>query len=142
MTQLISEFKRLNRAWPDADAQIARALSSIGTSMTGPGLLRDVASQIAQHIPDLQRRLDLIISTQKIGLDKGVVWADETLWVSSSPASGAAAAKTVAGQLRKAVEDVANGRGRSPKRPWTCWNGTSTIPTSPSLSPRRYRRRS
>ncbi|GAA2211415.1 hypothetical protein GCM10009850_068740 [Nonomuraea monospora] len=111
MTQLISEFKRVDRAWPDADAQIARALSSIGTSMTGPGLLRDVASQIAQHIPDLQRRLDLIISTQKIGLDKGVVWADETLWVSSSPASGAAAARTVAGQLRKAVEDVANGRG-------------------------------
>ncbi|MFC7592504.1 hypothetical protein ACFQYP_58865 [Nonomuraea antimicrobica] len=108
MTQLIGEIKRLKQAWPDADAQIARALSSIGTSMTGPGTLRDVASQIAQQIPDLQRRLDLIISTQKIGLDKGVVWADETLWISNSPASGAAAAKTVGDQLRKAA---ASGQG-------------------------------
>ncbi|MFI6739178.1 hypothetical protein ACIBI9_40180 [Nonomuraea sp. NPDC050451] len=111
MTQLIGEIKRLKQAWPDADAQIARALSSIGTSMTGPGTLRDVASQIAQQIPDLQRRLDLIISTQKIGLDKGVVWAEETLWVSNSPASGAAAAKTVADQLREAVRDTASGEG-------------------------------
>ncbi|NJP96619.1 NDUFAF4 family protein [Nonomuraea sp. FMUSA5-5] len=111
MTQLISEIKRLERSWPDADAQIGRALTSIGTSMSGPGTLRDVASQISQHVPDLQRRLDLIVSTQKIGLDKGVVWADETLWVSNSPASGAAAAKTVADQLRKAVKDVAEGRG-------------------------------
>ncbi|MGW2147501.1 hypothetical protein ACWCOT_24585 [Nonomuraea bangladeshensis] len=107
MTQLINEIKRLNQAWPDADMQLARALTSIGTSMSGPGTLRDVAFQIAQHIPDLQRRLDLIVATQKIGLDKGVVWADETLWVSNSPASGAAAAKSVADQLRQAQKDAA-----------------------------------
>ncbi|MFG1617887.1 hypothetical protein ACGFI3_34465 [Nonomuraea wenchangensis] len=111
MTQLIGEIKRLDQAWPDADAQIGRALSSIGASMTGPGTLRDVASQIAQQIPDLQRRLDLIVSTQKIGLDRGVVWADETLWVSNSPASGAAAAKSLAGQLRKAAKDATSGQG-------------------------------
>ncbi|MEU1388494.1 MULTISPECIES: hypothetical protein [unclassified Nonomuraea] len=102
MTQLIGEIKRLKQAWPDADAQIGRVLSSIGTSMTGPGTLSDVASQMAQQVPDLQRRLDLIVSTQKIGLDKGVIWADETLWASHSPASGAAAAKSVADQLREA----------------------------------------
>ncbi|SEU47577.1 hypothetical protein [Nonomuraea wenchangensis] len=111
MTQLIGEIRRLDQAWPDADAQIGRALSSIGASMTGPGTLRDVASQIAQQIPDLQRRLDLIVSTQKIGLDKGVVWADETLWVSNSPSSGAAAAKSLANQLRKAVKDATSGQG-------------------------------
>ncbi|MEV3985636.1 hypothetical protein [Nonomuraea sp. NPDC049758] len=111
MTQLIGEIKRLKQSWPDADAQIGRALGSIGASMTGPGTLADVASQIAQQIPDLQRRLDLIVSTQKIALDKGVVWADETLWASNSPASGAAAAKSVADQLRKAMKDALSARG-------------------------------
>lgn len=108
MTQLIGEIKRLKQSWPEADAQIGRALSSIGTSMTGPGTLTDVASEIAQQISGLQRRLDLIVSTQKIGLDKGVVWADETLWASNSPASGAASAKSVADQLRKAVKAAIN----------------------------------
>ncbi|MFI7425240.1 hypothetical protein [Nonomuraea sp. NPDC049684] len=111
MTQLIGEIKRLKQSWPEADAQIGRALGSIGASMTGPGTLADVASQIAQQIPDLQRRLDLIIATQKIALDKGVVWADETLWASNSPASGAAAAKSVADQLRKAMKDALSARG-------------------------------
>ncbi|MFI6927263.1 hypothetical protein ACIBIZ_45535 [Nonomuraea spiralis] len=111
MTQLIGEIKRLQQSWPDADAQIGRALGSIGASMTGPGTLADVASQIAQQVPDLQRRLDLIVSTQKIALDKGVVWADETLWASNSPASGAAAAKSVADQLRKAMKDALSARG-------------------------------
>ncbi|MGI5271216.1 hypothetical protein ACQEUU_18820 [Nonomuraea sp. CA-218870] len=111
MTQLIAEIKRLKQSWPDADAQVAKALNSIGTGMTGPGALRDVAYQIAERIPDLQRRLDLIVSTQKIGLDKGVIWADETLWVSNSPAGGAAAAKSVADRLRKAVKDASSGQG-------------------------------
>jgi hypothetical protein len=80
--------------------------------MAGPGLLRDIGFQIAQGVPDLQRRLDLIVATQKIGLDKGVIWADETLWASYSPASGAAAAKSVADQLRKAGKDVTSVDGR------------------------------
>ncbi|MFI9836323.1 hypothetical protein ACIHFD_04780 [Nonomuraea sp. NPDC051941] len=106
MTQLIAEIKRLQQSFSEADAQIQGALSSIGTTVSGPGLLKDIGFQAAQHVPSLQRRLDLIISTQKIGLDKGVVWADETLWVSSSPASGAAAAKSVADRLRQAGKDV------------------------------------
>ncbi len=112
MTQLIGEIKRLQQAWTAADAQLGRALSSIGTSMTGPGLLRDIGFRIAQEVPDLQRRLDLIVAIQKIGLDKGVIWADETLWASYSPASGAAAAKSVADQLRKAGKDAASVDGR------------------------------
>ncbi|WP_219500149.1 hypothetical protein [Nonomuraea ceibae] len=102
MTQLIGEIKRLERTWPDLDAQIGNALRSIGTAMSGPGLLRDIGFQIAERAPDLQRRLDLIIATQKIGLDKGIVWADESLWVSHSPAGGAAVAKSLADKLRQA----------------------------------------
>ncbi|MEU8251756.1 hypothetical protein [Nonomuraea sp. NPDC048916] len=105
MNQLIGEIKRLGASWPELDGQISSALRSIGTSMSGPGLLRDVAFQIAEHVPDLQRRLDLIIATQKIGLDKGMVWADESLWVSKSPASGAAVAKSIADQLRQAWKE-------------------------------------
>ncbi|TMR93040.1 hypothetical protein [Nonomuraea basaltis] len=107
MNQLIGEIKRLERSWAEVDTQLSNALRSIDTSMSGPGLLKDLGFQIAQRIPDLQRRLDLIVATQKIGLDKGVVWADETLWASNSPASGAAAAKSVADQLRRAKKDAA-----------------------------------
>ncbi|MEV0353254.1 DUF6571 family protein [Nonomuraea sp. NPDC050680] len=102
MSQLINEIKRLKQSWPDIDNQIGSALRAAGTSMSGPGMLRDISFQIGERVPDLQRRLDLIIATQKIGLDKGVVWADESLWVSTSPTSGAAAAKQVADELRAA----------------------------------------
>ncbi|MFI7708619.1 hypothetical protein [Nonomuraea sp. NPDC049480] len=112
MTQLIGEIKRLERSWSEADAQIHNALRTIGASLHGPGLLGDIGFQIGQQVPNLQRRLDLIVSTQKIGLDKGVVWADETLWPSSSPASGAAAAKSVADQLRQARKDAASVGGQ------------------------------
>ncbi|MFI6500284.1 hypothetical protein [Nonomuraea typhae] len=107
MTQLIGEIKRLERSWAEADAQLHRALGSIGVSLPGPGLLRDLGFQIAQRVPDLQRRLDLIVAAQKVGLDKGVVWADETLWVSHSAEGGAVVAKTVADQLRQARKDTA-----------------------------------
>ncbi|MEV0150371.1 MULTISPECIES: hypothetical protein [unclassified Nonomuraea] len=105
MTQLIGEIKRLESAWAEVDVQISGALRAIGMNMSGPGLLRDVGFQIAQRVPDLQRRLDLIIATQKIGLDKGLVWADESLWVSHSPAGGTAAAKSIADQLRQAWKE-------------------------------------
>jgi hypothetical protein len=72
MTQLIGEIKRLQPAWSEVDAQINNALKTIGASMSGPGLLRDIGFQITGRAPDLQRRLDLIIATQKIGLDKGL----------------------------------------------------------------------
>ncbi|MBF8193235.1 hypothetical protein ITP53_47720 [Nonomuraea sp. K274] len=75
---MIDEIKRLERSWAEVDVQISGALNSIGAGMTGPGLLKDVGYQIGQQVPGLQRRLDLIVATQKIGLDKGVVWADET----------------------------------------------------------------
>ncbi|MGW0805548.1 hypothetical protein [Nonomuraea sp. NPDC002799] len=109
MTQLIAEMKRLERSWSEADAQVHSALRSIGTSVSGPGLLKDVGHQIAQQVPSLQRRLDLIVSTQKIGMDKGVIWADETLWTSNSPASGATVAKSVADQLRQAAKAASSG---------------------------------
>ncbi|WP_327104921.1 hypothetical protein [Nonomuraea glycinis] len=101
MTQLIGEIKRLQPAWSEVDAQINNALKTIGAGMSGPGLLRDIGFQITERAPGLQRRLDLIIATQKIGLDKGTVWADESLWVSNSPAGGAAVATSLADQLRQ-----------------------------------------
>ncbi|WP_433431947.1 hypothetical protein [Nonomuraea sp. CA-141351] len=107
MTQLIGEIERLKQSWLEADAQIHSSLRQIGTSLSGPGLLRDIGFQIGEQVPGLQRRLDLIVSTQKIGLDKGVIWADETLWPSSSPASGATVAKSVADQLRQARKEAA-----------------------------------
>ncbi|MEU4232011.1 hypothetical protein AB0F17_47630 [Nonomuraea sp. NPDC026600] len=102
MTQLINEIKRLHQSWPEADVQIDSALRAIGKSLSGPGLLKDIAFQVAERVPDLQRRLDLIVATQKIGLDKGTIWADESLWVSHTPEGGAAAAKAVADELRLA----------------------------------------
>ncbi|SEK31046.1 hypothetical protein SAMN05660976_00230 [Nonomuraea pusilla] len=105
MTQLINEIKRLQQSWAEVDARINSALQAVGTSMSGPGLLKDIGAQIAERVPDLQRRLDLIIATQKISLDKGVIWADESLWVSYTPAGGAAAAKTVADELRQARQN-------------------------------------
>lgn len=105
MNQLINEIRRLKQSWPEIDNQIGSALRAADTSMYGPGMLRDISFQIGERIPDLQRRLDLIIATQKIGLDKGVVWADESLWVSISPTSGAAAAKQVADELRAARQN-------------------------------------
>ncbi|NRQ32960.1 hypothetical protein HII36_14075 [Nonomuraea sp. NN258] len=111
MTQLIAEMKRLEGSWSDVDVQIHNALRSIGTTISGPGLLKDIGFQVAREVPRLQQRLDLIINTQKIGLDKGVVWADETLWASNSPAGGAAAAKSVADQLRKARKDATEAGG-------------------------------
>jgi hypothetical protein len=111
MMQLIAEMKRMEGAWSGVDAQVQHALRAIGTSVSGPGLLKDIGFQIGQEVPALQRRLDLIVNTQKIGLDKGVVWADETLWVSNSPASGAAAAKSAADQLRRARKEAAANKG-------------------------------
>jgi hypothetical protein len=105
MTQLINEIKRLRQTWPEADVQIDSALRAIGKSMSGPGLLRDIAFQAAERVPDLQRRLDLIVATQRIGLDKGMIWADETLWISYTPEGGAAAAKAVADELRLARQN-------------------------------------
>lgn len=119
MTQLIAEMKRIERSWSEVDAQLYNALRSIGTSLPGPGLLRDISFQIGQEVPSLQRRLDLIVSTQKIGLDKGVVWADETLWASSSPAGGAAAAKSAAEQLRQARKDADGVKGQKVISPET-----------------------
>nr|WP_176573547.1 hypothetical protein [Nonomuraea pusilla] len=105
MTQLINEIKRLQESWAEVDARIDSALRAVGTSLSGPGLLKDIGAQIAERVPDLQRRLDLIVATQKISLDKGVIWADESLWVSYTPAGGAAAAKTVADELRQARQN-------------------------------------
>ncbi|MEU8361044.1 hypothetical protein AB0C27_34010 [Nonomuraea sp. NPDC048882] len=119
MTQLIAEMKRTERSWSEVDAQLYNALRSIGTSLPGPGLLRDIGFQIGREVPSLQRRLDLIVSTQKIGLDKGVVWADETLWASSSPAGGAAAAKSAAEQLRQARKDADGVKGQKVISPET-----------------------
>lgn len=119
MTQLIAEMKRIERSWSEVDVQLYNALRTVGTSLPGPGLLRDIGYQIGQEVPSLQRRLDLIISTQKIGLDKGVVWADETLWASNSPAAGAAAATTAAEQLRQAQKNADPVKGQKVLSPET-----------------------
>ena len=102
MTQLIGEIKRLQPAWSEVDAQINNALRTIGAGMSGPGLLGTSAFRSPSEPPACSAAWTSIIATQKIGLDKGTVWADESLWVSNSPAGGAAVATSIADQLRQA----------------------------------------
>ncbi|MEV0158912.1 DUF6571 family protein [Nonomuraea fuscirosea] len=104
MTRLIDGMKRVSGMIPDVDRQVERALTSLGIHLWGPSPLRDIGRQMSDLIPSLQGRLDLILAepdrTSGMG---GTLWADESPWLSSSPAEGAASAKTLATQLREQV---------------------------------------
>ncbi|MEU6724688.1 DUF6571 family protein [Nonomuraea wenchangensis] len=105
MTQLISLMKRLSQTVPETGAQVDKALSTVRLSMPGPGTARDIAHQIGTKVPELQRRLDLMLAAQKVALSRSqALWADESQWVSDTPAAGAATADRLAAALRTAMK--------------------------------------
>ncbi|MEZ7127636.1 DUF6571 family protein [Nonomuraea sp. AD125B] len=105
MTQLISLMKRLSQTVPETGAQVDKALSTVRLSMPGPGAARDIAHQIGTKVPELQRRLDLMLAAQKVALSRSqALWADESQWVSDTPAAGAATADRLAAALRTAMK--------------------------------------
>ncbi|MFI6627834.1 hypothetical protein ACIBI7_03175 [Nonomuraea fuscirosea] len=104
MTRLIDGMKRVSGMIPDVDRQVERALTSLGIHLWGPSPLRDIGRQMSDLIPSLQGRLDLILAEpDRTSGAGGTLWADESPWLSSSPAEGATSAKTLATQLRDQV---------------------------------------
>jgi hypothetical protein len=105
MTQLINLMKRLSTTIPDMGAQVDRSLATVQLQLYGPGTARDIGRQIAGKVPDLQRRLDLMLAAQKVALDTSkALWADESKWLSDTPAAGAATAKRLADALRTGLK--------------------------------------
>ncbi|MEV1169192.1 DUF6571 family protein [Nonomuraea sp. NPDC049784] len=105
MTQLISTMKRLSQTVPEVGAQVDKALSTLKLSLYGPGTARDIGHRIGTKVPDLQRRLDLMLAAQKVALDTSHnLWADESKWLSATPAEGAATAKRLADALRTGMK--------------------------------------
>ncbi|NRQ36664.1 hypothetical protein HII36_33240 [Nonomuraea sp. NN258] len=128
MTRLIQAMRRAGDTLPDLDGHLDRTLGSVGLppyavsagAGTGGGMgggrLRDLGHHISAKVPDLQGRLDLILATPAAAFGgrgggapgfgalstsgRGVIWADESAWLSKSPAAGAAAAAALAGRLR------------------------------------------
>ncbi|MEV0200112.1 DUF6571 family protein [Nonomuraea sp. NPDC050691] len=106
MTQLINGMKRASTTIPDVGLQVERALTSLDIPLWGPTPLRAIGHQMSDQIPALQGRLDLILATPDRKSGKGgTLWANESDWLSKSPAEGAASAKTLAGKLREQIKD-------------------------------------
>ncbi|WP_302893170.1 DUF6571 family protein [Actinomadura luzonensis] len=104
MTQLIALMKRLAHTVPDVGVQVDKALSPLHLALHGPGTARDLGHRIAAKVPDLQRRLDLMLAAQKVALNTSrSLWADESKWLSTTPEAGAATAKRLATALRTAI---------------------------------------
>lgn len=60
---------------------------------------------MSDQIPALQGRLDLILAEPDRKSGKGgILWANESAWLSKSPAEGAASAKALATKLRDQIE--------------------------------------
>ncbi|MFI7421339.1 hypothetical protein [Nonomuraea sp. NPDC049684] len=104
MTQLINGMKRASSTLPDIGLQVERALTTLGLSLWGPAQLSTIGRRLHDQIPTLQGRLDLILATpdRRPGQD-GVLWADESPWLSKSPSEGAAAATALAARLRTQI---------------------------------------
>lgn len=106
MTQLISLMKRLSTTVPEVGSQVDKALGTVQLTLYGPGMARDIGYQIGTKVPDLQRRLDLMLAAQKVALDTSKsLWADESKWLSDTPAAGAATAKRLADALRGGMKN-------------------------------------
>ncbi|WP_043629473.1 hypothetical protein [Nonomuraea candida] len=102
MTRLINGMKRASSIIPDVDRQVEHALTSLGIPLWGPSPLRAIGRQMSDQIPALQGRLDLILAEpDRVSGDDGILWANESAWLSKSPAEGAAAARTLATKLRE-----------------------------------------
>ncbi|MET7463295.1 hypothetical protein [Nonomuraea sp. NPDC005501] len=105
MTQLINGMKRVSGTIPDVGLQVERALTSLDIPLWGPTPLGSIGRQMSEQIPALQGRLDLILATPDRESGKGgTLWANESDWLSKSPAEGAASAKAVAAELREQLE--------------------------------------
>ncbi|GAA3098705.1 hypothetical protein [Nonomuraea salmonea] len=86
MTQLINGMRRTAQTLPEVAVHIERNLSALGLHMWGPSHLHTVARRLADQLPALQGRLDLILATPDRTLGKdGLLWADESAWLSKSP---------------------------------------------------------
>ncbi len=105
MTQLINGMKRAGDTLPDVGRQVERALTSLDIPLWGPGPLQTIGRQLSDQIPSLQGRLDLILAEPDRKSGKGgILWANESAWLSKSPAEGAASAKTLATKLRDQIK--------------------------------------
>lgn len=105
MTQLINGMKRASTTIPDVGLQVERALTSLDVPLWGPAPLRAIGRQLSEQIPSLQGRLDLILATPDGKPGKGgLLWANDSDWLSKSPAEGAVAAKTPATKLREQIK--------------------------------------
>ncbi|MDX3103120.1 DUF6571 family protein [Nonomuraea angiospora] len=103
MTQLINSMKRVSGTIPDVSLQVERAVASLGVELYGPA--HAIGRQMSEQIPSLQGRLDLILAEPDRKSGKGgVLWANESDWLSKSPAEGAASAKALATKLRDQVK--------------------------------------
>ncbi|MFG1706710.1 hypothetical protein ACFLIM_26325 [Nonomuraea sp. M3C6] len=104
MTQLINGMKRVSGTIPDVGLQVERALTSLGIRLWGPTQVHAIGRQMSDQIPSLQGRLDLILATPDRNSGKGgILWANESNWLSKSPAEGAASAKLLATKLREQI---------------------------------------
>jgi hypothetical protein len=105
MTQLINGMKRVSTTIPDVGLQVERALTSLNIPLWGPTPLPAIGRQMSDQIPSLQGRLDLILAEPDRKSGKGgILWANESDWLSKSPAEGAASAKTLATKIRDQIE--------------------------------------
>ncbi|NUW40212.1 hypothetical protein [Nonomuraea rhodomycinica] len=105
MTQLINGMKRVSGTIPDVGLQVERALTSLDIPLWGPTPLRAIGHQMSDRIPALQGRLDLILATPDREPGKGgTLWANESDWLSKSPAEGAASARSLAAELREQIK--------------------------------------
>ncbi|RSN10365.1 hypothetical protein DMB42_15685 [Nonomuraea sp. WAC 01424] len=105
MTQLINGMKRASHTLPDVGRQVEQTLTTLGVPLWGPGHLSSIGRQMNDRIPSLQGRLDLILATpdRRSGTGGGVLWADESGWLSKSPAEGMASATTLAAEIRTKI---------------------------------------
>ncbi|MFI7114142.1 hypothetical protein ACIBK9_48065 [Nonomuraea sp. NPDC050227] len=100
MTKLIAMLKRTGPEFRESSRQVESALGRLGVELWASPALRSVADQMSAKPPDLQGRLDLILATPDVGLDReGMMWADGADWQSSTT-EGAAAAQTLAATIR------------------------------------------
>ncbi|TYB68852.1 hypothetical protein FXF51_10105 [Nonomuraea sp. PA05] len=106
MTRLINGLRRVSGLIPELDLQVERALTSLGVRVWGPSALPAIAREMSARVPALQGRLDLILAEpdRRSGAD-GLLWADESDWLSKSPAEGAATAGRLARLLRAKISD-------------------------------------
>ncbi|MEV4563561.1 hypothetical protein AB0K12_07310 [Nonomuraea sp. NPDC049419] len=101
MTRLINGMRRTAQTLPEVAVHIERHLTALGLQVWGPSHLHTVARRLTDQLPALQGRLDLILATPDSTLgEDGLLWADESAWLSKSPAEGTTNAQSLTTRLR------------------------------------------